>query len=503
MTVRDLIVISSGNMWRMKLRAILTTAGILIAIATFIAMLSFGAGNEKYLEEEFNKLGLFTTMQVYPKDRSRGLEFDRPRGRQSERPRPQEGDSSRKLDGAAIEALAAVPGVNLVYPYDAFSVKVSYRDSTVDSRAQALPSSAVRTKAFSKLLAGKVFSGDTSRSVLISERLMRSLGFSQADSAIGRRIAVSIRVSQIDSGLVHILSDQGVSIIDRLKKIHFDSLLNSAYRSKVIRTETNEALRRFMNGFTRAQEVIADTLVVCGVRGADNVGRLRIEPVIIPFATAARFSSTGFAGGPMEILNAAMSGNLFSRGETSGAKTFPQVTIDYDPKVMYKTIRDSVEKLGFRAFSFAEEFEQIQRVFVYFDLALGVLGLIALLTASLGIINTMVMSITERRREIGILKSLGADEGDIHRLFLFESGVFGFMGTAGGVLTGWTATRIISAVAQAYMRNEGFPAVELFALPVWLILIAFAVGVGVSVLAGLYPAARAARVDPVEALRND
>jgi putative ABC transport system permease protein len=140
---------------------------------------------------------------------------------------------------------------------------------------------------------------------------------------------------------------------------------------------------------------------------------------------------------------------------------------------------------------------------MYFDLALGVIGLIALITASLGIVNTMVMSITERRREIGVLKSLGAYELDIRGLFLVESGVIGILGTAAGILFGWGITRIVSAVAQAYMRSEGIPAMDLFALPVWLVLIAVGVGVGVSVLAGFYPAARAARVDPVEALRNE
>ena len=131
------------------------------------------------------------------------------------------------------------------------------------------------------------------------------------------------------------------------------------------------------------------------------------------------------------------------------------------------------------------------------------IGLIALITASLGIVNTMVMSITERRREIGVLKSLGADELDIRWLFLVESGVIGVLGTTAGILCGWTITRIVSAIAQAYMRNQGIPPMDLFALPAWLISISLAVGIGVSVIAGFYPAARAARVDPVEALRND
>jgi len=115
----------------------------------------------------------------------------------------------------------------------------------------------------------------------------------------------------------------------------------------------------------------------------------------------------------------------------------------------------------------------------------------------------MVMSITERRRKIGVLKSLGADELDIRGLFLVESGVIGILGTVARLTFGWAITRIVSAVAQAYMRSEGLPAMDLFALPAWLILIALGVGIGVSVVAGFYPAARAARVDPVEALRNE
>jgi len=129
--------------------------------------------------------------------------------------------------------------------------------------------------------------------------------------------------------------------------------------------------------------------------------------------------------------------------------------------------------------------------------------LIALATASLGIVNTMVMSIIERRKEIGILRSLGADARDIRFLFLVESGVMGALGSLAGILSGWVATRIISVIAQAVMRHEGVPTFELFALPLWLILGAFTFGTIISILAGLYPAGRAARVDPVEALRGE
>ncbi len=487
MTLRDLVVISTGNLWRMKLRTFLTTSGVLIAIAAFIAMLSFGAGNQERITEEFNKLGLFSTMQVYPRTRENTSDTT----------------AVAKLDQAAIERFAGVHGVNIVYPYDSFSATAKIGDTVVPVKAQALPTAAVQTKLFSNLTAGAPFDSNSSRQAIVSTDLLKQAGISKPDSIIGARMVLSVRVSVIDSGLAHILVDRGQSLADRIRNIRLDSMIFRNYRSRVIRSEVNETLKRFLNGFMNAQSVVSDTLVICGVRGPERVGRMRIEQVIVPVATAARFSSAGFSGNPADIFAAMSSGAFLSnQGDRSG-KTFSQVTIDFDPKVPYAGIRDSIEAMGFRTFSFAAQFEQIQRAFLYLDLILGVVGLIALITASLGIVNTMVMSITERRKEIGVLKSLGADELDIRWLFLVESGVIGALGTLAGILVGWTITRIVSAVAQAYMKNQGIPPVDLFALPLWLVSISLAVGIGVSIVAGFYPAARAARVDPVEALRND
>ena len=484
MTLRDLIVISLGNLWRMKLRAALTISGVLIAIGAFVSMVSFGAGNQENIENEFNKLGLFTTMTVYPKDAP--------------------ADSTAPLlDADALQRLAAVPGVNLVYPYDPFSVTIHVGDSTIESRAQALPTSAAQTKLFSGLLAGHVFDSDSAREVIISSELMAKAGISSPDSAIGKRIVVSVHVSTIDSGLVHLFTEGGETVIDRVKRIRLDSLRYASYRSRVIRTEANAAVRRFVNGFMNARREVTDTLTIGGVRELMRARRMRVEPMFIPVATATRFSSAGLSGNPAESFATMSQGKLFQEPGGKNEKTFSQVTLDFDPKVLYSSVRDSVQNLGYRTFSFAEQFEQIQRVFLYLNLALGIVGLIALFTASLGIVNTMVMSINERRREIGVLKSLGADERDIRWLFLIESAVIGFIGTVGGILFGWGITRIVSAVAKTFMRREGIPITELFALPWWLIAIALAVGIGVSVVAGLYPATRAARVDPVAALRNE
>ena len=196
-------------------------------------------------------------------------------------------------------------------------------------------------------------------------------------------------------------------------------------------------------------------------------------------------------------------GTLFSPEGAAAGKEYPNVSVSFDPRVPYDAVRDSIEALGYRVFSFAEQFENLQRFFLYFDVGLAVIGMIALLTAAMGIINTMVMSVTERRKEIGILKSLGADDSDIRRLFLVESGTIGAIGTLTGILLGWVATRVLSFVALSYLKGQGLPEMEFFALPVWLFLIALVIGIGVSLLAGTYPAGRAARLDPVEALRGE
>jgi len=169
----------------------------------------------------------------------------------------------------------------------------------------------------------------------------------------------------------------------------------------------------------------------------------------------------------------------------------------------YDRVRSEIESMGFEIHSFLEQFDQIRKSFLIFDVIVGAIGLLGLFIASLGIVNTMVMSIIERTREIGILKSLGAQEKQIRLLFLIESGTIGLLGSFGGILLGWLVSRLLSFAMKWYMARQEVPPMEMFSLPVWVVLAAIVFGVGVSVLAGLYPSGRAARVDPVRALRYE
>ena len=253
-----------------------------------------------------------------------------------------------------------------------------------------------------------------------------------------------------------------------------------------------------------ARETVRETLAVAGVLRTEGPRRLPIRPVLLPEAAARRFEEGFFADDPAELLSALRSGALFGGSGAGGrsGRSYEQLTLDLDPRASHGVVGDSIRALGFRAYSYAERFAEMRRFFFYFDLALAALGMVALVTASLGIVNTMVMSIAERRREIGVLKSLGADDRDIRILFLVESAVIGAAGALAGIAFGWAVTRAVSFAARLYMKREGLPEADLFATPLWLSGIALAIGLAVSLIAGSYPAARAARVDPVEALRN-
>lgn len=117
--------------------------------------------------------------------------------------------------------------------------------------------------------------------------------------------------------------------------------------------------------------------------------------------------------------------------------------------------------------------------------------------------NTLVMAILERRREIGIMKAIGASDGDVQKLFFAEAGAMGIIGGIIGVIFGWAIGQIINFGTNIYLKSQSIPPEHFWAVPWWLV--AFAIGFAflVSLISGLYPAGRAARLDPVQALRYE
>ncbi len=187
----------------------------------------------------------------------------------------------------------------------------------------------------------------------------------------------------------------------------------------------------------------------------------------------------------------------------SGNDHYANLTVRVSRPTDVPLVEQAIQQMGFAVFSLLDLTRNLQRVFAILDLLLGIFGSLALAVASLGIVNTLVMSILERRREIGVLKALGASDGDVRKLFFAEAGVMGLAGGIGGVAIGWSIGRIIQFVTEVYLRRQSIPAENIWTVPWWLVAGAIGFSVLVSLAAGMYPASRAARLDPVEALRYD
>jgi len=488
-TLRDVVDISLRNLWRIKLRATLTVAGVVIAIATFVAMLSFAAGNHRYFKTAFREFGLLNQMSV--------------------RPRHADANASDTtdvavLDAAAVEKLGRLPGVRLAYPYASFDVRASVLDTTVSTTARALSIDVMRTTLFARILGGAVFSSDDAREAIVTRDFVERVG-AHPDSLVGRRLIVSMRLASLDSALAATIDNPRSEVSRLMRTIVLDSIYHPEYQRRMVQRELGARMSRFFEALMTRQVTVADTLTIAAVAPDDPEYKMNTSPVVIPERTARRLHAGGFSvsENPADLLAAARDGTLFDPESAYDTRSFPRVTLELEPLANHAAVKDSAEAMGFRAYSFAEEFAEIQRFMVYYYLGLGIVGLIALATASLGIINTLVMAVSERRREIGVLKSLGADEGVIRGLFLMESAVIGAVGSALGLIIGWGATRIVTLVLKEIMKREDMPIFDPFDLPLWLVGLALAFGLAVSLAAGLYPAARAARVDPVEALRSE
>jgi putative ABC transport system permease protein len=166
-------------------------------------------------------------------------------------------------------------------------------------------------------------------------------------------------------------------------------------------------------------------------------------------------------------------------------------------------VEQAIKKLGFNTFSILDATKSMRRFFTIVDLFLGIFGSLALTVASIGIINTLVMAILERRREIGIMKAVGASDADVRGLFFAEAGAMGILGGLFGITLGWIIGRVINFGTNIYLVRQGFSREDIWTVPWWLVGLALGFAFVVSLLSGIYPASRAARLDPVQALRYE
>jgi ABC-type antimicrobial peptide transport system permease subunit len=462
MKLRDLTELAGRNLREALLRNALTTLGIAVGVASLVAMLSLGVGLQEMASSRLAKSGLFDA--VFVTSRANMRAFGGPRRDDDDVPK----GPPRHLDEEARQELAKLPNVTEVYPEVRFQTEIQFDGKPYATTAAGIPLSAQADGAFDGMK-GSFFSGPNANEAILQLELAKDLS-KEPDSLIGKDIVLRYAERQTipaepaavgkgtkpagaDSGFDGDGLSAGFSMISREVKLHIIGIV-----------ETEPAA------------------------GFGGMGRGRL---LIPLQTAQNLR----VAQPTDMRAMLRSVN--------GKPAYESLTVRVKGPSSVKSVEDAIKAMGFGAFSIIDATKNIQLFFKVFDSLLGIFGSLALTVASLGIINTLAMAILERRREIGVLKALGAADRDVQRLFFAEAGAMGLVGGIAGVFLGWLIGKTLTFGLNVYLARQQLPAIDLSSVTWWMVILAIAISVLVSLAAGIYPASRAARLDPVEALRYE
>ena len=467
MKTYDLLELAGRNLREAKLRNSLTTLGIGVGVASLVAMLSLGVGLQKLATRQLGRSGLFDSVIVTPRADVRG---NRSRGEEAS------ATQSRQLDDAARKIFTAIPNVVEVYPEFRVIGEFHFGESADANEPKfamvaGLTASSRRSEAFDELQ-GSFFSSEQAPEAIILNEFGREL------------LGLATDPRQTDQKLT---GEQARQLLGH------EITLNYAERevSPTAGKETSSPASQPPDQTSFSVVRKAHKLKIVGIVNTEPNGIMR--------GNARVFLPMEFA----ESLNMIQPADLRQVMRPGQGKTYLALVVRVAKSSQVQGVEDAIKKEGFNTFSILDASRGITRFFAVLDAFLGVFGSLALAVASLGIINTLVMAILERRREIGIMKAIGASNGDVKSIFFYEAGAMGLLGGSLGVAMGWIIGKIINFGANLYMQRQQFPPENFWYVPWWLVAGAIGFSLVVSLLAGLYPAARAAKLDPVHALRHE
>lgn len=182
---------------------------------------------------------------------------------------------------------------------------------------------------------------------------------------------------------------------------------------------------------------------------------------------------------------------------------YQSVKVKVAQRKQVTTVRKAIESMGFPTTSVKDTVDQIDQAFVIIRSVLGGFGMIALFVAAIGIFNTMTISLLERTHEIGIMKAIGGRNKDVARMFTSEAAIIGLMGGLLGVGSGWLLGTAMNGLVNFIAESVGGEANTLFSYPLDFLGIVVLFSFLVSTFAGIWPARRASKLNPLEALRYE
>lgn len=461
MKVLDLLRLSTSNLFKRKMRTILTVLGVTIGVASIVVMISLGLGLSRSLTEEMSSYGSLTSVTV--EDASNTYYY-------YEDDQSSNTDEEKHLDDDAIAELAALPNVERVVPMLRMDVMLKsggYEGNYIT--LYGVPDGYLESQG-AELAQGTFPVG----------------GNGQMQVLYGNQVLSQVYNPKTMSGYWY---DGVMADVDLMNDTIFFILDQDAYWN-------------FQYG------------------GMPESGEAPKMPKKYIFETSGIM-----AGGPddynsysyniycnIDDLKAILKKEFKNRAIPNQPTTptgKPYKEIFYNMLYVYTDSMDHVQELqstingmGYSARSDAEWIQQQQTTMGYIQLVLGGIGAVSLLVAAIGITNTMMMSIYERTKEIGIMKVLGCDMRNIQGMFLVEAGCIGFIGGVVGLVISYILSGVINMLANTMGGEMGLSS-NISYIPPWLALVSLLFAILVGMVAGFFPSLRAMKLSPLAAIRNE
>lgn len=443
MKIKDLFQMSIANLLRRKMRTVLTILGVVIGACSIILMLSLGIALNMNFEKQISEMQSLTIIEVSPDHYS-----------------DKGDDKSAKLDDKMIEKIYAIPGVQRVIPQESILVYLEMGKLRTSWAIELKPLAVEDAIALG-------YSVDRGRDFIDSDSQTIILGNEVTKQFIkkGQKQNYNIQQTAVDLNL-------GVDKI----KININELDYETGRP-LTTTQEEKSLT--------VQKVIPVTAV--GIYPETSwetsysafVPRTLFEKIKKDYVKYQK----------------ALLGKSYNE-ET----TYRSLKVKISDKDKVEYAQNQIKDLGLSAFSALDMLNEMKGISNMIQLILGGIGGISLLVAAIGIANTMMMSIYERTREIGIMKVIGAKVSDIKSLFLMEALMIGLIGGTIGVIISYGVSAFLNhfgaQFAQQLMGTAGLISV----IPWWLSLSALGFSAIIGVLAGYIPAKRTTQLSALAAM---
>lgn len=448
MNKSDIVQMSLVNMLRRKTRTFLTITGVVIGTSSIVVMLSLGLAMDKSFQDQLDQMGSLNVVDVYPSAPYQEIKPMGPEG------------SGAVLDDKAIDSFEKLPGVEAVMPQ-----KSAYMRVIAGRLVGDIPIIGIKPE----LLDDFDFETEQGRLLAAGDKNDLLFGVRVADNFMNPRLLNQYyQMGPTPDGK------------PRVNLLSSKLLLTSDMYYGNRRSDLPEDYKP-----AKPHEIKGVGIIKESGNERDYQAYMNIETLEAILREESRRQPAS------------------SRDRVSSQAGYEMVKIKVQDIEQVEAVQKAVQSMGFQANSLLDMLNSMKKASRTFQAILGGIGAVSLLVAAIGITNTMIMSIYERTREIGVMKVLGADLKDIGRMFLFEAGMIGLLGGGLGLGFSYLVSWLLNSLSGRFMGGMGGPPGEISVITPLLSLAALVFSALIGLVAGYFPARRAMHLSVLEAIRSD